>query len=375
MTERFGWLPSFGAQASREPRIRSARFGDGYEQRAAVGLNADLAMWTLNFENRSDAEASSIAAFLAARGGHEAFEWIAPGESWTVTESIFGTGNGTRTAWDLVSPYGDTINELTGEPIIYRTDWQGKQRLYSAPRTNLCPYSQALASWTQIAVTLGSAVAAPDGTMTAMAVIPNTTSGLHYVIPPSNAASVNGSIYTVSAFVKPNGYNYLYFQGDAAFGFMLGATFNLATGTVDAVQSGISATITPVAGGYFRISITGKVSGTVMRPGFAPKAAGGTGFPSFAGDGVSGCIVWGVQIEEGSTATSYIPTTTAAASQTDYTRTASTITLSVAPLSAAVLSWTGTGAWVKKWVCRKWRRSVPNYGVASISADFEQVVA
>lgn len=124
MTERFGWLPSFGAQASREPRIRSARFGDGYEQRAAVGLNADLAMWTLNFENRSDAEASSIAAFLAARGGHEAFEWIAPGESWTVTESTFGTGNGTRTAWDLVSPYGDTINELTGEPIIYRTDWQ-----------------------------------------------------------------------------------------------------------------------------------------------------------------------------------------------------------------------------------------------------------
>ena len=79
----FTWNPDTGAAESREPRIRSARFGDGYEQRAASGINADLATWNLSFSGRSDSEASAILAFLVARGGHESFDWTPPGGSAT----------------------------------------------------------------------------------------------------------------------------------------------------------------------------------------------------------------------------------------------------------------------------------------------------
>lgn len=79
----FTWTPSVSSSVASQPRIRSMRFGDGYEQRAADGINANLARWAVTFENRSDAEAQAIADFLAARGGVEAFDWAPPGGSAT----------------------------------------------------------------------------------------------------------------------------------------------------------------------------------------------------------------------------------------------------------------------------------------------------
>lgn len=138
----FTWTPSIASSVALQPRIRSVRFGDGYEQRAADGINPLLAKWTVTFENRSEAEANQIMAFLAARGGVESFDWLAPGDTWTVTESVFGTGNGTQTAFTITGPNGEAINEFSAGPTLYRTDWQGKQLLYTTSRTNLWTYSQ-----------------------------------------------------------------------------------------------------------------------------------------------------------------------------------------------------------------------------------------
>jgi phage-related protein len=77
----FTWTPDFGARAAYKPRVRTAKFGDGYEQRVADGINTAMDRWQLTFAVRDDLEANDILAFLAARGGFEAFNWTPPGET------------------------------------------------------------------------------------------------------------------------------------------------------------------------------------------------------------------------------------------------------------------------------------------------------
>jgi len=74
----FTWLPDYGASYEIKPSVRVAKFGDGYEQRQANGLNPQAKTWSLQFPSRSDAEASAISAFLAARGAVESFDWTDP---------------------------------------------------------------------------------------------------------------------------------------------------------------------------------------------------------------------------------------------------------------------------------------------------------
>lgn len=74
----FAWLPSYPASVDRAPRVKTAKFGDGYEQRQADGINNNLAVWNLTFANRDATEASAIDDFLNARGGVERFDWTDP---------------------------------------------------------------------------------------------------------------------------------------------------------------------------------------------------------------------------------------------------------------------------------------------------------
>jgi phage-related protein len=77
----FIYTPEFGSSRPTRPRVNNIKFGDGYEQRVAHGINTNPGRWELNFANRDSEEALAIDAFLTARGGVEAFEWTPPGES------------------------------------------------------------------------------------------------------------------------------------------------------------------------------------------------------------------------------------------------------------------------------------------------------
>lgn len=79
----FTFTPDFGAQVTNAPRVRSVRFGDGYEQRIAHGLNTRPQMWDLQFAQRTDAEANAIETFLATENGVTAFDWTPPNGSGT----------------------------------------------------------------------------------------------------------------------------------------------------------------------------------------------------------------------------------------------------------------------------------------------------
>lgn len=93
----FNYLPDWSAEVTHDPVINKIQFGDGYQQREAVGINNDLASWSVKFE-RSPEEANTIYEFLKARGGVEAFNWVDPfGSSITVVTE----GQYTRTVDDI----------------------------------------------------------------------------------------------------------------------------------------------------------------------------------------------------------------------------------------------------------------------------------
>jgi phage-related protein len=77
----FTWIPDIGSTEERAPRIRSVQFGDGYEQRAQDGINADMRKRSLSFTARSSAESTAILAFLEAQGGTASFDYTHPGDS------------------------------------------------------------------------------------------------------------------------------------------------------------------------------------------------------------------------------------------------------------------------------------------------------
>ena len=80
----FSYAPDYSAQVSIRPRVRTAKFGDGYEQRQADGINTKPQSWSLTFANRSNTDAAAIMTFLDARGGVEAFDWVPPDSAGTV---------------------------------------------------------------------------------------------------------------------------------------------------------------------------------------------------------------------------------------------------------------------------------------------------
>jgi phage-related protein len=79
--QTFSYVPDFGAQNDIAPTVVNSKFGDGYEQRYAFGLNTQAQKRTLAFANRSQADADGIDNFLRARNAVEAFLWTPPNES------------------------------------------------------------------------------------------------------------------------------------------------------------------------------------------------------------------------------------------------------------------------------------------------------
>jgi hypothetical protein len=173
--------------------------------------------------------------------------------------------------------------------------------------TNLVERSQEAnnAYWTKSAMTIGTdAGVAPDGTTTADKLIPNAGS----VTPHLNRTMTltSGVAYTISVFVKADGYNFAYISHGAT---NTSAWFNLATGTVATVTANVTATsIQALPNGWYRISstaVTTSTSQTIRACGVSEDDNDTT----FDADGTSGILWWNAQMETGSVATSPIVTT------------------------------------------------------------------
>ena len=63
---------------SAKPKVHLAKFGDGYEQRLANGINNLEESYSITFNNRTKEEIDDIVAFFENKGGVTAFTYTVP---------------------------------------------------------------------------------------------------------------------------------------------------------------------------------------------------------------------------------------------------------------------------------------------------------
>lgn len=166
---------------------------------------------------------------------------------------------------------------------------------------------------TQLTVTANT-TASPDGSTTADSLFETANTSFHSII--QNYTTTLNSIYTFSAYVKPNGRNYVYLYSNA--GGDCSACFDLSTGTFTGYYSaGVVApsySITSVGNGWYRVTITTNAETSASSRSFniGCRDTSGNFSTTYLGDITKGFFVWGAQLEQRSTATAYTATTTAA---------------------------------------------------------------
>jgi hypothetical protein len=192
------------------------------------------------------------------------------------------------------------FDPVTGE-CLGRSVWES--------RTNLLLRSEDLSTtWTNEESSESVNVAiAPDGTLTADLLIPNTNNLGHWI---NQSVTTTAAVHTLSFFAKAAGYSVAQvLNANSGSDFV---NFDLSTGLVGSSAS-YTGTITSIGNGWYRCTATFTATsglGGWGRIGIVPASTSTRG-AAFAGDGFSGVLIWGAQLELGSFATPYIPTVAA----------------------------------------------------------------
>jgi hypothetical protein len=201
-------------------------------------------------------------------------------------------------------------NPTTGESLGLLVEEQ---------RTNSFLQSQDFStSWSNVGSSENTNVSvAPDGTQTADALVDTAINETHNFT--QNVSGLAGSTaHTFSCFMKKGSTNYgvLGFAPTSSWGIGTGASvfFDLNNGTVG-TASNATGTIQALPNGWYRCTATATTVATpetaTMRIGSSLTGAAQT----YTGTGDEAIYAWGAQLEVGAFPTSYIPTTTAAATR------------------------------------------------------------
>jgi hypothetical protein len=182
--------------------------------------------------------------------------------------------------------------------------------LLEPSRTNSIIYSEDFANsdWTKTASTITSnSIISPDGTLNASKLTEDTSNSTHRI---SDAIIVSGTgiTYTQSIFAKSGG-NGRYLRMFRGSGTYNNAVFDLENGTVVTASGNnlISVSIEKYPNGWYRCISTYTTQFSNIATYYGLQN-GDT--DSYQGDGTSHIYLWGAQLEEGSYATSYIPSLT-----------------------------------------------------------------
>ena len=215
------------------------------------------------------------------------------------------SGSATRiNSQGLIETVGNGVSRLN-YPMIDGKVVGCPHHILEPQSTNLVTYSEAFdnAYWTKSGASVTSGFISPDGTLNAFKLVEDTSNGNHQIYSGSFGGSA-GNNYTTSFFVKAAERTWcriLNFGGTSVF-------FDLANGVVG-TELNASGKIEALSNGWYKVSST-YVSQSNERAYLYLAESDNT--TSYQGNGTSGIYVFGGQAEQGSYATSYIPTNGAA---------------------------------------------------------------
>lgn len=242
----------------------------------AGAITSDVLIWGAQLEQRSSVTAYTV----------------------TTTQTITNYQRLLKTA--AANEWPREFDPVTGE-CLGRSVWEA--------RTNLLLRSEDLSTtWTNEESSESVNVAiAPDGTLTADLLIPNTNNLSHWI---NQSVTTTAAVHTLSFFAKAGGYSVAQvLNSNSGTDFI---NFNLSTGLIGSSTS-YTGTITSIGNGWYRCTAT--FTATAGLGGWARigivSASTSARAAAFAGNGYSGIYIWGAQLELGSFAATYIPTVAA----------------------------------------------------------------
>jgi hypothetical protein len=222
-----------------------------------------------------------------------------------------------------------------GHHVYNGSAWVNKGLLVeSEARTNLLTYSEDFTNASWLTGGLNSVVSSntsisPDGNTNAETLSVDSVGGATGTVGVAKAITVSTSTaYTASVFAKADQSDFL------ALGVVSLTTpangnvwFDLVNGSVGTSDTGLSGTIKDFGDGWYRCSITFTTDAADTSGQLRIYLGNTDGGASITRDGTSSILIYGAQIEAGSTPSSYIPTSGATV-----TRAAETLTVPAANL-------------------------------------------
>lgn len=159
--------------------------------------------------------------------------------------------------------------------------------------------------------TVQSGFTAPDASSNAYKLIEDNTNSLKLFRANNNTNTTASTSYSSSIFVKAGERTkvriYGYHLTNQFFAVDYDLISNSALGTVTFNTQVDGHSIEDCGNGWKRITVTGQKASTYSWDvGVSPLDDSGN--VTYQGDGTSGVYIWGAQLEEGTVATSYIPT-------------------------------------------------------------------
>jgi hypothetical protein len=199
--------------------------------------------------------------------------------------------------------------------LRYNYRWSGEApalagALIEPAGTNLIRYSQLFtnSAWVkQSADVAATRTLSPDGQNFAFKIRENIETTTHYIQSGTPVTTERNKVYTLSAYFKAAERKWACVTvNDSA------VHLDLESGTFGNRNSTIFPTVAveTIGKGWSRFSITFPATSGSATIGIGPGRSNGQA--SYAGDGESGILVWGVQFEKSEEVTSYIRTTSAA---------------------------------------------------------------
>lgn len=289
-TERRPGAVSLGFVGSSTPWLPTA---DG----VLASIYADFA----NQFYFSGAKNNSFAEWLAALGG-----------------TFTGSANGTFVnSAGLITQATANIPRFDYDPVTLLP----KGILLEGARTNLTKSSQTLngADWTTDGSASLSQITGPDNISSITTFTEDTNTTRHRIYNNTSITISSGGTYTISAYLEAGTRQYVNIglRGNA-----IGSEFSVTVDTVGWTVSGtnsaaagtyISSTLQNVGGGFYRVTVTGICGVETAAFTIISGSNGATGNTALSYLGNGSTFSAGLaQLELGTFASSYIPTTTVA---------------------------------------------------------------